>query len=63
MHEAEIFGRIPFIVDAFHNIFLLQRSVISEKYQVFIMFLTMADSQNTLFNMQFPLLKITESCN
>lgn len=41
----------------FHNIFLLQRSIISEKYQVFIMFLTMADSQNTLVNVQFSSLK------
>lgn len=42
----------------FHNIYLLQRSIISEKYQVFIKFLGMADSQNMLVTLQFYLLKI-----
>lgn len=44
----------------FHNIYLLQRSIISEKYQVFIKLLGMADSQNMLVTLQFYLLLITE---
>lgn len=44
----------------FHNIYLLQRSIISEKYQVFIKFLRMADSQNMLVTLHFYLLKITK---
>lgn len=42
----------------FHNIYLLQQSIISEKHQVFIKFLGMADSQNMLVTLQFYLLKI-----
>nr|BAB93509.1 OK/SW-CL.14 [Homo sapiens] len=37
----------------FHNICLLERSIISEKYQVFIKFLGMADSQNMLVSLQY----------
>uniref|UniRef100_A0A8C0QSZ2 Uncharacterized protein n=1 Tax=Canis lupus dingo TaxID=286419 RepID=A0A8C0QSZ2_CANLU len=44
----------------FHNIYLLQRSIISEKYQVFIKLLGMADSQNMLVTLQSYLLKITK---
>lgn len=48
----------------FHNIYLLQRSIISEKYQVFIKFLRMAESQNTLVTLQFYLLKMNKkNCN
>lgn len=55
------FGGIPFIVDAFSQyIYLLQQSVNSEKHQVFIKFLGMADSQNMLVTLQFYLLKITQ---
>lgn len=45
----------------FHNTYLLQRSIISDKYQVFIKFLGMADSQNMLVTLQLYLLKITKS--
>uniref|UniRef100_A0A8C9INJ9 Uncharacterized protein n=1 Tax=Piliocolobus tephrosceles TaxID=591936 RepID=A0A8C9INJ9_9PRIM len=45
----------------FHNICLLERSIISEKYQVFIKVLGMADSQNMLVSLQFYLIKITEN--
>uniref|UniRef100_A0A7N5P1S8 Uncharacterized protein n=1 Tax=Ailuropoda melanoleuca TaxID=9646 RepID=A0A7N5P1S8_AILME len=44
----------------FHNIYLLQRSIISEKYQVFIKFLVMADSQNMLVTLQSYFLQITK---
>lgn len=45
----------------FHTTYLLQRSIISDKYQVFIKFLGMADSQNMLVTLQLYLLKITKS--
>lgn len=49
-------------MDAFSQYILLQRSVISENYQVFVTFLGMADSQNMLVDLQYNLLKITENC-
>uniref|UniRef100_A0A671F0R5 Uncharacterized protein n=1 Tax=Rhinolophus ferrumequinum TaxID=59479 RepID=A0A671F0R5_RHIFE len=48
----------------FHNIYLLPSSIISEKYQVFIKFLSMADSQNTPVTLQFYLLRMNKgNCN
>uniref|UniRef100_A0A8C0Z123 Uncharacterized protein n=1 Tax=Canis lupus familiaris TaxID=9615 RepID=A0A8C0Z123_CANLF len=40
----------------FHNIYLLQQSIISEKYQVFIKLLGMADSQNMLVTLHSSML-------